>query len=129
MRGERIVLRMADGEIEALLDEKLMRHILGNLLSNALKYSPDDRPVVLAVEADAASLRFTVSDEGIGIPPQDLPRLFETFHRARNVGNVSGTGLGLAIVKKAVELHGGRVEVQSALGAGSRFIVTLERKS
>jgi PAS domain S-box-containing protein len=125
-RGDRIVLRMDGGEARALLDEKLMRHILGNLLSNALKYSPDDKPVVLAVETDAAGLRFIVADEGIGIPPEDLPRLFETFHRARNVGNVSGTGLGLAIVKKAVELHGGRIEVDSRPGAGSRFTVSLE---
>ncbi|CAG0943956.1 MAG: Adaptive-response sensory-kinase SasA [Rhodocyclaceae bacterium] len=128
-RGDRIVLRMAGGEAQALLDERLMRHILGNLLSNALKYSPDDKPVALTVEADAAGLRFTVADEGIGIPPEDLPHLFETFHRARNVGNVSGTGLGLAIVRQAVELHGGRIEADSAPGAGSRFTVTLERKA
>ena len=124
----RIEFRMDDGELEALLDEKLMRHILGNLLSNALKYSPEGRPVTLTVEADAASLRFTVEDRGIGIPVDDLPRLFESFHRARNVGNISGTGLGLAIVKKAVELHGGRIEVDSKPGAGSRFTVTLERR-
>ncbi|MCC6658927.1 MAG: PAS domain S-box protein [Rhodocyclaceae bacterium] len=124
----RIEFRMDDGELEALLDEKLMRHILGNLLSNALKYSPEGRLVTLTVEADAASLRFTVEDRGIGIPADDLPRLFESFHRARNVGNISGTGLGLAIVKKAVELHGGRIEVDSKPGAGSRFTVTLERR-
>ena len=127
-RGDRIVFRMDGGEVVALLDEKLMRHILGNLLSNALKYSTDDRPVVLSVEADAASLRFSVADEGIGIPEEDLPRLFESFHRARNVGNISGTGLGLAIVKKAVDLHGGRIEVDSRPGVGSRFSVSLERK-
>jgi len=125
----RIEFRMPGGEVEALLDEKLMRHILGNLLSNALKYSPEGQPVVLTVEAGEASLRLMVEDQGIGIPADDLPRLFESFHRAGNVGNISGTGLGLAIVKKAVELHGGRIEVDSKPGAGSRFTVTLERKS
>jgi PAS domain S-box-containing protein len=125
----RIAFRMAGGEIEAMLDEKLMRHILGNLLSNALKYSPEGQPVTLTVEADEANLRFTIEDRGIGIPADDLPCLFESFHRARNVGTISGTGLGLAIVKKAVELHGGRIEVDSKPGAGSRFIVTLARKS
>jgi PAS domain S-box-containing protein len=124
----RIEFRMDGGEVEAMLDEKLMRHILGNLLSNALKYSPEGQPVNFTVETDEANLRFTVEDRGIGIPADDLPRLFESFHRARNVGNISGTGLGLAIVKKAVELHGGRIEVDSRPGAGSRFTITLERK-
>ena len=124
----RVEFTMAGEDIEAMLDEKLMRRILGNLLSNALKYSPDGRPVTFSVERDESHLRFTVEDRGIGIPPEDLPRLFESFHRAHNVGNISGTGLGLTIVKKAVDLHGGRIEVDSAPGAGSRFTVILERK-
>ena len=74
-----------------------------------------------------AQLRFTVTDSGIGIPDEDLPHLFEPFHRAKNVGTLPGTGLGLAIVKKAVDLHGGRIEVSSAPGQGSRFDVTLPR--
>jgi signal transduction histidine kinase len=66
---------------------------------------------------------FTVTDHGIGIPPEDRPLLFQSFHRGRNVGGISGTGLGLAIVKKAVELHGGTIQVESNLGKGSRFRV------
>jgi PAS domain S-box-containing protein len=124
----KIGLSMPAEPVEAQLDEKLMHHILGNLLSNALKYSPEGQPVSLTVEADATTLRFVVADRGIGIPAEDQPRLFETFHRARNVGNISGTGLGLAIVKKATELHGGRIEVDSASGAGSRFTVVLDRR-
>jgi signal transduction histidine kinase len=69
----------------------------------------------------------TVADRGIGIPAEDMPRLFETFHRARNVRNISGTGLGLAIVKRAVELHGGTMEVESMVGEGTRFSVRLPR--
>jgi signal transduction histidine kinase len=118
---------MPSGDIQEQLDEKLMRHILGNLLSNALKYSPDGKAVDFEVVADEHSLRFTVQDRGIGIPAEDIPHLFETFHRARNVGNISGTGLGLAIVKKAVDLHGGRIDVESRLGQGSRFVVILPR--
>jgi signal transduction histidine kinase len=66
-----------------------------------------------------------VEDDGIGIPAEDLPRLFGTFHRARNVGAVAGTGLGLAIVKRAVECHGGLIDVASTPGQGSCFSVAL----
>jgi signal transduction histidine kinase len=66
-----------------------------------------------------------IQDRGIGIPAQDQPRLFESFHRASNVENRPGTGLGLAIVKKSVELHGGEISVDSAVGGGTRFTVVL----
>ena len=68
---------------------------------------------------------FEVADRGIGIPPEDQPRLFETFHRARNVGNISGTGLGLAIVRKSLDLHGGSIRFESAAGQGTRFHVAI----
>jgi PAS domain S-box-containing protein len=122
---QRIEFSMGTLDAEPVLDEALARRILGNLLSNALKYSPEDKPVRLTVHAHAAGVRFTVADQGIGIPDADLPHLFETFHRASNVGNISGTGLGLAIVKKAVDLHGGSIAVHSELGRGTTFTVTL----
>ena len=109
----------------ARVDESLVRRILGNLLSNAVKYSPTGGRVRLAVTRTDANLRLVVEDEGIGIPAEDLPRLFGTFHRARNVGAIAGTGLGLAIVKRAVECHGGIIEVASTPGRGSRFSVAL----
>jgi signal transduction histidine kinase len=68
---------------------------------------------------------FAVEDHGIGIPPEEMSHLFESFHRASNVGNIQGTGLGLAIVKKSVELHGGRIDVQSEPGRRTCFTVTL----
>jgi signal transduction histidine kinase len=77
------------------------------------------------VAVDANEARFEVRDEGIGIPPEDQTRLFETFHRARNVGTIAGTGLGLAIVKKSLELHGGSVTVESVPGLGTTFRVTV----
>jgi signal transduction histidine kinase len=109
----------------AHVDENLVRRILGNLLSNAVKYSPAGGRVRLAVTRTDASLRLVVEDDGIGIPAEDLPRLFGTFHRARNVGAIAGTGLGLAIVKRAVECHGGIIEVESTPGRGSLFSVAL----
>ena len=105
------------------LDERLIRHILSNLLTNAVKYSPQGKPVQLVIASSPQQVVFTVTDHGIGIPPEDRPLLFQSFHRGRNVGGISGTGLGLAIVKKAVELHGGTIQVESNLGKGSRFRV------
>ena len=110
---------------KAMLDEKLMRHILGNLLSNAFKYSPAGGRVRFSVSVMGGRLSVCVEDSGIGIPPDDLSRLFETFHRAANVGSISGTGLGMVIVKRAAELHGGSIEVHSTVGVGTRFDVTL----
>jgi PAS domain S-box-containing protein len=106
-----------------LLDERLIRHILSNLLTNAVKYSPQGQPVQLGIGSSPQQVVFTVTDRGIGIPPEDRPLLFQSFHRGRNVAGISGTGLGLAIVKKAVELHGGTIQVESNLGKGSRFRV------
>ena len=104
-----------------LLDAKLLAHVLGNLLANAVKYSPAGSPVDFAMEAAPGELVFTVVDRGIGVPLEDQKRLFESFHRARNVGNVEGTGLGLTIVKQCAELHGGSVDFDSVPGKGSRF--------
>jgi PAS domain S-box-containing protein len=112
---------------QARFDEKLLRHIFENLLSNAAKYSPDGAVVDFQVVCTPQSFVFTVADRGIGVPPKDLPRLFESFHRASNVGNIAGTGLGLAIVKRSVELHAGSISVSSVLGEGTTFVVTLPR--
>ncbi len=110
---------------EGHFDEKLLRHILGNLLSNALKYSPAGGTVGFEVRREGEEMVFEVSDRGIGIPAGEVAHLFGSFHRASNVGAIQGTGLGLAIVKHAVEKHGGRIAVSSELGKGSRFTVRL----
>ena len=104
-----------------------MKQIAVNLLSNALKYSPPESAVTCAVSADGDRLHLRVTDRGIGIPAADLPRLFESFHRGTNVGNIQGTGLGLAIVKRSVDLHGGTLSVRSVLGQGTVFTVSLPR--
>lgn len=109
----------------ATADEPLLRHVFSNLLSNAAKYSPAGSPVEFNVRRDGDDAIFTVSDRGIGIPEEDQPRLFEAFHRARNVAEIPGTGLGLLITKRCVELHGGTIGFTSAPESGTTFTVTL----
>jgi PAS domain S-box-containing protein len=111
--------------IDGLYDEKLLRHIFGNLLSNALKYSPEGGEVWLKVYRRGKHTVFEVTDQGIGIPEGEMDHLFESFHRASNVGAIQGTGLGLAIVKQSVELHGGSIEARPLEGGGSCFTVLL----
>jgi signal transduction histidine kinase len=94
-------------------------------LSNAFKYSIKGGNVEFTVSSDKEKLLFTVSDQGIGIPEDELPRIYETFQRAKNVADIQGSGLGLTIVKNAVELHGGSIEVKSKLGEGTTFVVTI----
>jgi signal transduction histidine kinase len=115
-------LQIPDGEL-ARMDESLLRHSLSNLLSNAIKYSPDGAEVVLEVSKQPEAMRFDVIDHGIGVPEEDMPRLFDPFHRASNVDGIPGTGLGLAIAKRAVERHGGTIDVASTVGRGTRFRV------
>ena len=123
----RVKLSIIGDATQGFFDEKLMRHIFGNLLSNAVKYSPDTDSVEFSVTCGDAFFVFTVADQGIGIPEADLPKLFESFHRASNVGNITGTGLGLAIVKRSVEMHSGSIAVSSRPGSGTVFTVSLPR--
>ena len=115
--------------LPAVYDARLLQQAIGNLLHNALKYSPPDKSVRIALEHVSGQItgqvRVCIADEGIGIPTEDLQRLFEPFRRAANVGEIQGTGLGLAIAKEAIELHGGTIAVDSRVGAGTTFIVTL----
>src|SRR5262249_10300723 len=106
-------------------DEALVRHILVNVLSNAIKYSPAGSKIAFTAQNDGVVAIFEVRDQGIGIPKADQARLFEAFHRAQNVGEVPGTGLGLVIVKKCVDLHEGKIELNSELGKGTTVIVRL----
>ena len=116
----------SEGEtLEADVDPHLVREIVRNLAGNGLKYSPGGGAVVVEVGAAPGGVVLRVRDEGIGIPPEDQPRLFEPFHRGGNVGAIPGAGLGLAITRKAVELHGGTIDLESRPGAGSVFEVRL----
>jgi len=124
-RRREVSLSVQDGAEQGLFDEKLMRHVFGNLLSNAVKYSPAGGAVEFRVRRNDDAFIFSVEDHGIGIPESDLPRLFESFHRAANVGTISGTGLGLAIVKRSIELHSGSISISSTEGSGTTFTVSL----
>lgn len=106
-------------------DEKLLRNIVINLLTNAVKFSPVVKEVYIQISAESEALRIEVTDNGIGISDDDLVAIFTPFHRGSNVGTVQGTGLGLSIVKKAVELLDGDVKVTSKLGKGTQFTILL----
>lgn len=118
-----IVLEAESGSVRA--DPRLLDHVLANILANAIKYSPVDTTISIAVTRQADVWQFTVQDEGIGVPEDDLSRLFEPFYRATNVRNLPGTGLGLSIVRDYVILHGGDIRVESTIGVGTTFIFTL----
>ena len=109
------------------LDQTTLRHILNNLLSNALKYSPQQATVKLNVsyQKEPAEIIIEVRDRGIGIPQESQKHLFESFYRANNVNATPGTGLGLSIVKKSVELYGGSITIDSKINRGTNIVVRL----
>ncbi|GAA6623633.1 PAS domain S-box protein [Scytonema sp. NUACC26] len=111
--------------LQCRMDKKLLSHILSNLLSNAIKYSPESPLIQFTLQLEAEQAIFEIQDHGIGIPADDLPYIFESFHRATNVSHIQGTGLGLAIVKKCVDTHKGNITVKSQVGVGTTFTVTL----
>jgi len=106
-------------------DTKLLFQVFSNLLANAVKYSPNGGTILVEAATTANEAIVTVVDRGIGIPAGDIGRLFERYYRGGNVSGIVGTGVGLYLVKTAVNLHKGRVEVESEEGSGSRFIVHL----
>lgn len=108
-------------------DEAQLERLVENLISNAVKFSPEDGEVRVCVSSDAGNVEIRVSDDGPGLPPEQLEEIFVPFHRAPEAASVPGIGLGLAIVKEMVERHGGRVHVESTLGAGATFVVRLPR--
>jgi PAS domain S-box-containing protein len=109
----------------AWVDDILVSRILMNLLSNAIKYSPADKPIILELDHDQTHLILRVTDNGIGIAPEHLPRIFEPFFRVYDTNTIGGAGLGLSIVKECVETHGGTIEVESTIGIGTSFTVKL----
>jgi len=142
--GRRIELELPEGAVEVEADRDRIGQVVANLLSNALKYSPSDRPVTLTLERvepdgteaappnappQPASVRVSVRDEGPGIPPEALPQLFERFYRVPGIearpGERRGLGLGLYICRQLIEGHGGQIGVESTLGHGSAFSFTL----
>jgi len=134
--AERKKISLSRNEIPSslavLADRSHLEQILINLLDNAIKYTPEGgRVIVSAVEKDSMDIQFSVEDNGIGIPKDDLSRIFERFYRVDKGRSkeLGGTGLGLSIVKHLVQAHGGRVWVESQPGKGSTFYFTLPKRS
>lgn len=136
IRGIVLEFEIADGgahQIEVELhgesifptDPRLMRQILINLISNAIKYSRAGTTISIRASLDREQLTLVICDAGIGIPKDDLPFLFRAFQRGSNVSKISGTGLGLAIVKRATDILGGSLHVQSEVGKGTCFKVSI----
>ncbi|MEL6161949.1 MAG: PAS domain-containing sensor histidine kinase [Cyanobacteria bacterium J06627_32] len=111
--------------LTAELDRPLLRSILTNIVSNAIRYSPSESVIELSLSRRRQQVIFQVADQGVGIPPEDIPHLFEPFHRGKNVSNIPGTGLGLSIVKQFVELQQGNIQLESTLGVGTVFRIAL----
>jgi two-component system, OmpR family, sensor kinase len=126
--GAEIAERLSGAAMPMIGDAKLLYQLLSNLLSNAVKYSQGGGAIEVVAEMRVDEIVVAVADRGIGIPANDLERLFERYHRGSNVSGIVGTGVGLYLVKMVADLHRGRVEVTSAEGAGSRFTVHLPVK-
>ena len=121
-------LTLPESEITISGNSLQLQRALDNLLENALKFTPQDGSICLQLEQKDDQVILTVTDTGIGILPEDLPHLFERFHRGRNSSEYPGNGLGLAIVKAIVAAHGGQVQVESAgREQGSRFTLILPK--
>lgn len=112
-------------KIKLRFDKNMMHHVLSNLISNAIKYSLTTKKVDINIEEKDSFIKVEIKDYGIGIPTEDLQKLFTSFFRASNIRNLPGTGLGLVVVKYFLDLHKGSIDVRSKVNEGSSFIITL----
>ena len=123
--GQTIKISTNAATIEVYLDPKLIRHIVTNLVSNAIKYSSSNDKIIINIKENTDQLTLEVVDYGIGIPLDEQKNLFNRFFRAKNATNIQGTGLGLYIVKQYIELIGGNISFSSVLNEGTIFTVNL----
>jgi len=125
-KDKEIFLDIQNLPTEIIADGKLLRQIVSNLLSNAIKYSPDGKRVWLTGHLDQQNeLVIAIRDEGVGIPKAELDKLFQRFFRASTSTGIAGSGIGLNLVQNFIELHGGRIDVDSETGVGSTFTVRI----
>ncbi|MGH2451143.1 MAG: sensor histidine kinase, partial [Candidatus Limnocylindria bacterium] len=125
-KRQTLLVRCPDDLGAVLVDRRRMSQVLGNLVANAIRYSPAEGHVTLRGERRGGEVRLVVEDDGPGIPPTDRDRVFDKFYRLdRDRRSGGGTGLGLAIARTLVDLHGGRIWVEDAPAGGSAFVVTL----
>ncbi|WP_347549330.1 ATP-binding protein [Pseudalkalibacillus hwajinpoensis] len=116
-----------DGDLKVKGDSNRLKQVFLNLIANSLTYTPEKGKVAISVKEKSGAVAFVISDNGIGIKKEELPRIFERFYRVDKARsrNSGGTGLGLAIVKHLVEAHNGKIEVESEVGQGTTFKITL----
>lgn len=126
--SHKIVLELDNVPAEIETDEKLFRSVISNLLTNGIKFSPGKERVYIAVTSIGKHLQICVRDEGIGIPSEELEKIFEPFLRGKGAATIPGTGLGLSISKKAVEIMGGSIQVESEVDKGTTFTVLIPYK-
>lgn len=126
--GQKVITSEENRNTVIFLDHKILKNILLNLFSNAIKYSEQDKSIYFEFFMDDKMLHFSIRDEGIGIPAEEHEYLFTRFFRAHNVENIQGTGLGLNIVKRYLELMEGIIQFESTLGVGTKFQISLPRK-
>jgi two-component system sensor histidine kinase KdpD len=125
LAGRDVKIRVPEATPMISVDFVLMVHVLSNLLDNALKYSPPNSPLEVVAQHEGQEVRISVLDQGIGIPQDDLEKVFDKFYRVQRPENVTGTGLGLAICRGIVEAHGGRIWAEQREGKGTRMIIGL----
>lgn len=125
--GQQIALQY-EGSPFVYSDKKLLKNIIINLITNAIKFSGEGGQITIIANTDAGKTVIRVKDQGIGISGDDLEHLFSSFFRGSNAVNIQGTGLGLHIVKRYLDLIGGKADVESILGEGTTFIVTIFNK-
>lgn len=125
--GPSVHLRVGPGDLWAKVDERCFEQMLGHLLDNAVGYSPASGPVDVTVDPVDGEVHLTVVDRGIGIPSAEIPRVVERYYRASNAPapEIAGPGLGLSIVHELCMAHGGRLEIESALGVGTKVTIRL----
>ncbi len=128
-RGFKVELKLQPDMPEVTLDPEAFCQALGNLIDNAIKYSRDHQVIQVEAKVWDDTLRCSVADQGVGIDPAELPRIFEKFYRVgrSETQSTRGSGIGLALVKHIVEAHGGRIAVESTPGEGSTFTMIIPR--
>ncbi|MGB3191112.1 MAG: HAMP domain-containing sensor histidine kinase [Limnoraphis sp.] len=120
-----IIFSCQGSSFEGKFDEMLLKKIPSNLLSNAIKYSPGGGEIKFDLICENQQAIFKIQDQGIGIPKSDQDRLFTNYYRGKNIGSISGTGLGLSLVKHIVDLHHGKITIESEENQGTKVIVIL----
>jgi PAS domain S-box-containing protein len=113
------------GSKQVCADERMIGYIISNLLGNALKYSAQEKEVLVELKFDEEGVLLIVKDKGIGIPKQEVHRIFQPFYRAENARNIEGTGVALSIIKQFVVMHQGEIHIESEVNEGTSFIIRM----